>query len=302
VKPLIISVAGVVVAASACVIFCPPVRQLAQVAAGRGNGCTYQRAWRIGAEKDELTREKDRILAASQLVEKEHNGLELYSTPYGKFWAPKGSHYTLPFNLAEETTHIYGTGQRFVHPGDVVLDCGANIGVFTRFALDAGARVVVAIEPAPDNIECLRRNFKPEIEAGRVIVYPKGVWDKEDTLELLVDPEDQAADSFVIHRQGAKALANVPLTTIDHMAAELKLDRVDFIKMDIEGAEVRALRGGADTLKRYHPRMSLSAYHQEEHPVEIPKAARAAWPNYQVECGPCAALKSGVRPDVLYFF
>ena len=65
-------------------------------------------------------------------------------------------------------------GENFVRPGDVVLDCGANIGVFVRESLDAGAKTVVAIEPAPENIECLRRNFKDEIAAGRVIVYPEG--------------------------------------------------------------------------------------------------------------------------------
>jgi len=302
VKPLLFVVTGAVVIASAGVIFFPNFRHAALVAAGRGRGCTYARAWAIEAEKNELTATKDRILAGSRLLQKEYKGLELYSTPYGNFWVTEGSRFTLPFNLAEEVTHIYGAGERYVHPGDVVLDCGANVGVFTRFALNAGARLVVAIEPAPENIECLRRNFQAEIEAHRVIVYPKGVWDKEDTLEMLIDQSDQAADSFVIHRTGAKPSVKLPLTTIDRLAAELALDRVDFIKMDIEGAEVRALQGAADTLKRFHPRMSLSAYHQDDHPVEIPKAARAAWPGYHVECGPCNALPRAVRPDVLYFF
>jgi len=302
VKRILILLLSVVVLLSAAVIFYPPFRHLALVTVGRGRGCTPSRAWSINAEKDELTRVKDKILANSRLLQKEHNGLELYETPYGNFWAPEGSRYTLPFNLAEEETHIYGKGDRFVHKGDVVLDCGANVGVFARFALNAGARTVVAIEPAPDNIECLRRNFRKEIEEKRLIVYPKGVWDKDDFLDLLVDPENQAADSFVIQRQGAKAVARVPLTTIDKMVQELALDRVDFIKMDIEGAEVKALLGARDTLQRFHPRMSLSTYHQDDHPVEIPRAARAAYPAYQTECGPCNALERAVRPDVIYFY
>jgi len=89
-----------------------------------------------------------------------------------------------------------------VRSGDVVLDCGANVGVYTRDALDSGAKLVVAIEPAPENIECLRRNFAPEVAAGRVIVYPKGVWDKDDFLTLNVDPNNSAADSFLIQRKG----------------------------------------------------------------------------------------------------
>ena len=75
---------------------------------------------------------------------------------------------------------IYGTGARGVQPGDVVLDCGANIGIFSKTALASGARLVVAVEPAPDTLECLRRNLGREIAERRVIVYPKGVWDHDD--------------------------------------------------------------------------------------------------------------------------
>ena len=57
-----------------------------------------------------------------------------------------------------------------------MLDGGANVGVYTRKALDAGAKQVVAIEPGPENIACLRKTFGQEISEGRVIVYPKGVW------------------------------------------------------------------------------------------------------------------------------
>lgn len=300
-KRLALFVLPLLAIAAAVWFFYPPLRHWTYAVSGRGHGCTPARAWAIEAEKRELTRIKDDILSKTRLVQKEPRGLELYETPYGPFWAPGGSRYILPFNLAEQAARIYGPPSHYVQKGDVVLDCGANVGTFARFALDAGARTVVAIEPAPDNLECLRRNFEKEISAKRLIIYPKGVWDKEDTLELLVDPENQAADSFVIHRQGAQAVTRVPLTTIDRMVAELALDRVDFVKMDIEGAEVKALQGARNTLQRFHPRMSLSVYHQDDHPVEVPRAARAAWPSYSVECGPCNAVESHVRPDVLYF-
>ncbi|MBI5282419.1 MAG: FkbM family methyltransferase [Candidatus Solibacter usitatus] len=300
-KRILVVLSLVLVALGVALAVSNPLRHWALAQAGRGNGCSPARAWAIEAEKRELTRVKDEILSRTRLLEKEHKGLELYATPYGKFWAPEGSRYILPFNLAEQATHIYGEGERFVRKGDVVLDCGANVGTFARFALNAGARLVVAIEPAPDNLECLRRNFAPEVAEKRLVIYPKGVWDKDDTLEFLVDPDNQAADSFVIHRQGAKAVARLPLTTIDKLASELALDRVDFIKMDIEGAEVKALQGAKETIGRYHPRMALSVYHQDDHPVEVPKAARAAWPGYQVECGPCNAVPGAVRADVMYF-
>jgi FkbM family methyltransferase len=185
----------------------------------------------------------------------------------------------------------------------VVLDCGANLGVFTREALQAGARLVIAIEPAPENVEALKRNFEKEIVDGRVIIYPKGVWDKDDVLEMRQDPNNTAADTFVIQRDGFTKTVRVPLTTIDKMVDELKLDKVDYIKMDIEGSEVRALAGAKATIAKHHPRMGLSVYHQADHPVEVPKAAKAAWSGYRIECGPCAYIdKMTIRPDVLYFY
>jgi hypothetical protein len=84
--------------------------------------------------------------------------------------------------------------------------------------------------------------------------------------------------------------------------AELKLGRVDFIKMDIEGAETNALSGARETLAKDHPRLSISAYHLPTDPERIPQVIRGAWPGYRMECGPCAETEDGhVRPDVLYF-
>lgn len=93
-----------------------------------------------------------------------------------------------------------------------------------------------------------------------------------------------------------------PLTTIDKLADELKLERVDYIKMDIEGAEPNALLGARATLAKFKPRMAISAYHAPDHPKRIPEVIRAAYPDYKSACGPCAEAGHGVRPDVLYFF
>ena len=130
---------------------------------------------------------------------------------------------------------------RVFRTGDVVLDCGAHIGIYTREALDSGAKLVVAIEPAPANLECLRRNMSREIAAGRVIVYAKGVWDKEDTLVLNEDPVNSAADSFVMKPENNVAVRKIPLTTIDRLVSELSISKVGMIKMDIKGATQRAL-------------------------------------------------------------
>jgi len=290
-----------VVLLAALFYFYAPARLAAIVALGRSPVCPFSRAIRSADELRTQIDYNNRILKASKLIEKDPAGYHLWETPHGRFWLPAGSDYVLPYNLAEQERKIYGVGEQDVRAGDIVLDCGANIGVYTREALKSGAKLVVAIEPAPENIECLRRNFAAEIAGGRVIVYSKGVWDKDDMMALQVDPHNSAADSFIIHRSGGSETKKLPLTTIDKLVAELKLERVDYIKMDIEGAEQRALQGARETLAKYHPRMALSAYHVPSDPEKIPEIVRGAWPDYRMECGPCAEANGRVRPDVLYF-
>jgi FkbM family methyltransferase len=291
----------VLIVLAIAVMMYPPLRLSALVLAGRSPVCPLGQAVHAEENQKRQIEIKDEILKASKMVSKDEK-YEQWQTPMGTYWIEAGSRYVLPFNLAEQKRKIYGTGPNFVQQGDIVLDCGANIGVFVRASLDAGAKTVVAIEPAPENIEALNRNFKDEIAAGRVIVYPKGVWGKDDFLTLHVDEHNSAADSFMITREGSRANdVKLPLTTIDKLVAELNLPKVDFIKMDIEGAEVKALNGGRATIAKDHPRMALSVYHAPDHPVEVPKAAKEAWTGYTIECGPCAVANGKIRPDILYF-
>lgn len=280
-----------------------PARLSAIYALARASVCPYDRVVGAPKEIEDQIAANDRILYASRKLETDAKGFERWSTPEGEYWIPRGSHFGLPFKLAEQERDIYTGTEVRVRPGAVVLDCGANIGVFTRLSLDRGAAKVIAIEPAPENIESLRRNFAKEIAEGRVVVYPKGVWDKDDFLTLNVDPHNSAADSFLIQREGGHEGDKVPLTTIDKLVADLGLERVDFIKMDIEGAEVRALNGARGTISKYHPVMALSAYHNPTDQIEVPKAVRAAWEGYHLQCGLCAEVKQNfiIRPDILYF-
>ncbi len=297
---------GIPLALLAAIALYPPARLATYVLIGRGTNCTFERAIRSGTELDTQIRYKDEILNATRLLESDDDGYKKFRTPMGDYWIPakqKEAEYVLPYNLAEQKRGIYFDGDHTIRAGDVVLDCGANIGVFTRTALDLGASKVIAIEPAPENIECLRRNFPKEIAAGTVVLVPKGVWHQEDELTLNVDPANPAADSFVMTPKGSTpSEVKMPLTTIDLLVEELGLTDVDFIKMDIEGAEPNAIDGSRQTLQRFKPRLSLSAYHAEDHPVVVPEKVNAARDDYAMRCGPCAEVRFGVRPDILYFY
>jgi len=181
--------------------------------------------------------------------------ITLWQTADGEYWMPSADEAILPILLAQTARGIYGTGDWDVQPGDVVLDAGAFVGTYTRHALERGAKLVVAIEPSPTSVECLRRNLAPEIAAGKVIVYPKGIWDREDMLTLFVNPHNTSGNSFL---PGGERSASIPVTTLSKVVRELNLPRVDFIKADIKGATERLLRGGSDIIARYRPHMALS--------------------------------------------
>lgn len=242
------------------------------------------------------------ISAKSRLVRDDQSGLRQWETPDGNYWLPAGSDSVLPILLAQQELDIYAFPGKPVAAGEVVLDCGAHVGVYTRRALRAGAKLVVAIEPSPGNVESLRRNFKDEIAAGRVIVYAKGIWDKEETLSFYQDPDNSAADSFVVRGAKDKVLTEMPVTTIDKITAELHIDRVDLIKMDIKGATVRALHGAEGTLRRGNTRVVISTEEEQDDPRAIAAAFTNLGMGYRVECGLCAV--SGdykVHPGVLFF-
>jgi FkbM family methyltransferase len=210
---------------------------------------------------------------------------------------PSASADAVTYDLAEQARDIYG---KRIRPGDIVLDVGANVGVFTRKALNAGASKVIAMEPAPENLECLRRTFEPEIRELRVVTYPKGIWDRDDVLTLRVDPTDSARDTFVRDIPNATSV-QVPLTTIDKLMRELKLPRVDFIKMDIEGAEAKALSGTRGAIQSFHPRMAICVYHLQGDYETIPRLVRTLAPNYSVSQS-CLCTKERIIAEVAFFY
>ena len=163
----------------------------------------FAESMEAGALSVSQVREFEKVHGKTKPIQKEAGGYTLFETPAGSYWMASGSQNPLERELAEQRRRIYGKdGNKGERRGDIVLDCGANVGMYAKTALASGARLVVAIEPAPENLECLRRNLAREIAAGKVIVYPKGVWDKDDTLALHRDPKDSASDSLLRFEAG----------------------------------------------------------------------------------------------------
>lgn len=189
-----------------------------------------------------------------------------------------------------------------VRAGDIVLDCGAHVGVFTHQALKMGAEKVIAVDPDPTQVECLRRNFSAEIASGRVIVIPKGVWSSEGSMTLNVGDQNSGTSSLVF-KTGQRDI-EVPTTTIDQLVTDLNLPRIDFIKFDIEGAEREALRGAANTLRNHKPRILLESAHREDDLEVLPSIITDIRPDYTPTCGPCgydSEQQTNIIPHHVFF-
>ena len=273
-------------------------------AIGQNQNCSFHRAVHLLDEAQDRFEIFNRITAASRVVETEDDGFTLWETPRGKFWVPQADENHPPilhWLFAEQESGIYGSGDAGVQPGDVVLDCGAHVGTFTRAALEAGAKLVVAIDPSPPVLEALRRNVAQGIAEGRVLIVEKGVWDREDTLPFIMTPDNHGTHHLSLEASDEQSVINVPLTTIDNLVAELNLDRVDFIKMDIEGAEQKALMGAQDTLAKYKPRLAIAAYHSPDDQTRIPAIVRAARTDYEMDCGGCGERDLAIFALTLLF-
>jgi len=228
-------------------------------------------------------------------------GLELWQTALGQLWIPQPGYYVIKHLDWESTVEkVYDHPLVHVRHDDVVIDCGAHIGGFTRIALQAGARLVVAIEPETANLRAFRRNFEQELKSARVLLIPKGVWETTGKLSLHIS---KTGDSHsVIFAQKGPGDEEIEVTTLDALAGELKLDRVDFIKMDIEGSEANALRGARQVIQRWKPRMAISSYHLKGDPATLSALVWSTRSDYLVDTKDLIQAPHGSTvPKVLFF-
>jgi FkbM family methyltransferase len=280
---------------------------LYQAASDDRRSCPTPQLLRSPALNARFATQRARAIASTKVVARDPSyGIIQVATLGKSFWV-KDSGETLngealvPYLVAEHLWMGKVNPVESVQPGDTVIDCGAHIGTFTSDALARGAHRVFAIEPDATNLECLRRNFSQEIAASRVILVPKAVWSEETILNFNISDLNSGMNSAVI-RTGTREI-EVPATTIDAIVREHGIDRIDYLKMDIEGAERHALRGAMDTLKRDRPRVMLEAYHLEDDHQVLPRLLREAHADYQEVCGPCERDQrtNSWRPYVLYY-
>lgn len=269
--------------------------------------CSVMKVLQAPSIFDEFARVESAEKQAARVLAKDAElGIVEVATRERSFWvketgAEMDGLKLIPYLVAEHAWMSRANPSDTVRPGDTVIDCGAHVGTFAADALARGAKQVIAIEPDQTNIECLRRNFRKEIATGQLVLVPKAAWSEETLLKFTISDANSGMGSAVI-KTGTREI-EVPATTIDAIIRDYGIERVDYLKMDIEGAERHALQGGLETLKRFRPRLMLESYHLPDDPVVLPAILRQAHADYREICGPCErpGQHTHWRPYVLYF-
>ncbi len=136
-------------------------------------------------------------------------------------------------------------------PGMTVVDVGAHIGYFTRLfsELSGGKGKVLALEADPFIFELLKKNVS---RRSNVTARQMAVSDQSGTIDFFHSDEKSGCGSTVekLPATFKKTKLTVPARTLDALVLEAGLSRVDFIKMDIEGGEPKALSGMRKTLEQ----------------------------------------------------
>ncbi len=167
--------------------------------------------------------------------------------------------------------------------GDVVLDGGisANIVAQVRFCRSIGQEGrLYGFEPDPIGFVKAHDLMRARGDTGNCTLIPLGLWSRKATLHFALD--GQASH---VAQGDEDVVVPCEMTTIDDFVAENRLGKVDCIKLDVEGAEAEALRGGLKTIVKFKPKMAISLYHKPEDLYELPILAQAILPDARFYLG-----------------
>lgn len=171
-----------------------------------------------------------------------------------------------------------------VQDSDHVIDAGGGWGDTALYFANAAGKQgrVFTFEFTPENLEIFARNvsMNPQLES-RIELDKRALWNVSgEVFHYFSHGPGTSLDNTRHHNNGGESL-QVTTVSIDDLVKEKNLAKVDFIKMDVEGAELNALKGAEQTIRTFKPRLAISVYHKENDLTEIPEYLNALGLGYK---------------------
>lgn len=145
---------------------------------------------------------------------------------------------------------------RLAQGAQVVFDIGANIGWYSlHIAQQEPQAKIFAFEPVPTTHQRLLTNLARNASGARVTPVKDGLSDAPGAFDMFVPATSgsPAASLNDLHPGEGSRRVSCRFTTLDEFVVENRIERLDFLKCDVEGAELRVLEGGAKSLARFRP-------------------------------------------------
>ena len=181
-----------------------------------------------------------------------------------------------------------------IQQNDLVIDIGAHIGIFSLFASKFSKNgIIYAFEPVDKNLELLHHNIKIN-NAHNIIPIDMAVSDKTGQKALFLYDKDTGSHSFY-HPEIRDRQVIVQTTTLKDFVKLNKISRIDFLKIDCEGAEYSILRSCPDNIFKIIRKIILE-YHNIESDWNI-----LHFKKFLREKGYTVKIKSGTA-NILYAF
>ena len=152
-----------------------------------------------------------------------------------------------------------------VREGDVVVDAGGCWGDTALYFAQKGSQVF-CFECIPSNIKIIDQNLGMNpLVSGKIKVIHKALWGRAQEKLVFKDTGPGSRPN------AATGGVEVETETLDHFVSVNSIQRIDFLKMDIEGSEPEALRGAEQTIRKHRPQLAISIYHDLGHFASIPR-------------------------------
>lgn len=217
------------------------------------------------------------VISPEELVEKHRDAYVWVSTTT---YADEVSEYLrnyfaeeklLFLDYAQLTKQYFEENIIKLNDGEVFVDGGCFDFETSNMVMErCNPTKIYAFEPDKYNYEKIEKVIESQ-QLSNVVLLNKGLWNKEEVLRF-------SAQGSIMSRVSEDGEEKIEVVALD----EVIEDKVTFIKMDIEGSELNALRGAEKIIKRDKPKLAICIYHKPEDTIDIPSYILSLVPEYKL--------------------